>query len=247
MMKKRKKKKKNAEIAKGLRSMLGDEKYDELKILARALRSGDLTSSSFLRRCAEDLRVTPQSLQQELERNVNNSIYLIVSQISLVIASIFDIIPGIIHFLAVDGGANSIAGIVIEWENATNIQVHDETWNTSDYHKQTVLVMFGALGLVQIKIGIIVSLLVLWLPEGNHRLLYHLTLILMTFQLFKIIVDLFEYRNIHSIASTAPGRYKPVVLVLFYVIAAISQRTWHCRRNSTITTTSTTTTTKKKI
>ena len=87
---KRRKKKKNVELAKELRSMLGNEKYDELKILARALRSGDLTSSSFLRRCREELRVSPsclqkmietlpdESLQKELKRNINNSTCLIV-------------------------------------------------------------------------------------------------------------------------------------------------------------------------
>lgn len=147
--------------------------------------------------------------------------WTLLTRICLVIVSLFDIIPGMIHFFAPDGGAGSIAGIVLTWENATNIQVADENWDTSSYHEQTVLVMFSGIGLIQIKLGVIIVLFSVLLPQGT--LLYRLTLTLMSFQIIKIIVDLFEYRNIHSIAPYAPGGYKPVAMVVFYIIATISQ------------------------
>ena len=135
-----------------------------------------------------------------------------LTRFSLLIVALLDIFPGLVHFLAEDGGAGSIAGIVLEWDNATSIKVGEENWNTSNYHKQTVLVMFSALGLIQIKLGFITMLMALLMPQsyGNDGImLYRLTLTLVTFQIFKIIVDLFGYRNIHLIAPFAPGGYKP--------------------------------------
>lgn len=143
----------------------------------------------------------------------------LLTRICLVIVSLFDIVPGLIHVLAPDGGAGSIAGIVLYWDGTT-IQVDGEDWNSSDYHKQTVLVLFSALGLIQIKLGTIVGLMSISL---QGKLLYRLTITLMAFQLLKIIIDLFGYRNIHSIAPYAPGGYKPAVMTVFYVIATICQ------------------------
>ena len=143
----------------------------------------------------------------------------LLTRICLVIVSLFDIVPGLIHVLAPDGGAGSIAGIVLDWDG-TSIQVDGEDWNSSDYHKQTVLVLFSALGLIQIKLGTIVGLMSISL---QGKLLYRLTITLMAFQILKIIIDLFGYRNIHSIAPYAPGGYKPAVMTVFYVIATISQ------------------------
>ena len=143
----------------------------------------------------------------------------LLTRICLVIVSLFDIVPGLIHVLAPDGGAGSIAGIVLDWDGTT-IQVDGEDWNSSDYHKQTVLVLFSALGLIQIKLGTIVGLMSISL---QGKLLYRLTITLMAFQILKIIIDLFGYRNIHSIAPYAPGGYKPAVMTVFYVIATISQ------------------------
>ena len=143
----------------------------------------------------------------------------LLTRICLVIVSLFDIIPGLIHVLAPDGGAGSIAGIVLDWDGTT-IQVDGEDWNSSDYHKQTVLVLFSALGLIQIKLGTIVGLMSISL---QGKLLYRLTITLMAFQLLKIIIDLFGYRNIHSIAPYAPGGYKPAAMAVFYVIATICQ------------------------
>lgn len=144
----------------------------------------------------------------------------LLTRICLIIVSLFDIVPGLIHVLAPDGGAGSIAGIVLDWDGTT-IQVDGEDWNSSNYHKQTVLVMFSGLGLIQIKLGVIVALMSISLPQG--KLLHRLTITLMAFQLLKIIIDLLGYRNIHSIAPYAPGGYKPAVMTVFYVIATVSQ------------------------
>jgi len=77
------------ELAKELRSVLGDEKYSQLKVLARALRSGDVTASSFLEKCDEMnmpstyvrkmiSTIPDEDLRKELKRNVNGSTCLIV-------------------------------------------------------------------------------------------------------------------------------------------------------------------------
>ena len=77
------------ELAKELRSELGDEKYSQLKILARALRSGDVTASSFLEQCKEMnmpstyvnkmiATIPDESIRKELKRSVNGSICLTV-------------------------------------------------------------------------------------------------------------------------------------------------------------------------
>lgn len=143
------------------------------------------------------------------------------TKICIVIATLFDIIPGLVHFFAADGGAGSIAGIVLEWNNATSIIVGEQVWNASNYHKQSILVMFTAIGLLQVKIGTVTTILVVLLPQNT--MLYILTLTLLGFQILKIIADLFQYRNIHSIAPYAPGGYKPPVVLVFYVIATILQ------------------------
>lgn len=148
----------------------------------------------------------------------------LLTRICIVVSTLLDIVPGFIHFLAEDGGAGSIAGIVMNWDNATTIEVEDKVWKTSDYHKDTVLVMFCALGLIQIKMGVLTMLMALWLPQCD--LLYLLTIILIVFQMFKVIVDLFGYRHIHSIAPYAPGGYKPYVVLVFYTVATISQVIW---------------------
>lgn len=151
------------------------------------------------------------------------------TKICIIIASLFDIIPGLVHFFAADGGAGSIAGIVLEWDNATSIIVGEEVWDTSSYHKHSILVMFSALGLLQVKMGVITTILVVLLPQD--MMLYILTLMLVSFQMLKIIVDLFGYRNIHSIAPYAPGGYKPPVVLVFYVIATILQVIWYCKQD----------------
>lgn len=138
----------------------------------------------------------------------------------LLLASLFDIIPGFIHLLATDGGANSIAGITLQWDNATSITVAEQQWNASTYHEETILVLFAALGLLQIKIGVLVMGASIVLPKGN--LLNTLTFTLLAIQIIKIILDVFGYRHIHSVAPVAPGAYKPYVVVVFYVIASIS-------------------------
>ena len=149
------------------------------------------------------------------------------TRICIVIASLFDIIPGFIHYVTSDGGANNIAGIVLEWENATSIQVHDSMWNASNYHKETVLIMFAALGLIQIKLGAVTALLACWLPQDHDKnsgiILFRFTWLLVAFQLFKILMDIVGYRNIHSVAPYAPGGYKPPVVLVFYGLAAIFQ------------------------
>lgn len=147
--------------------------------------------------------------------------WTLLTRICLIIVSLFDIIPGLIHVLAPDGGAGSIAGIVLEWDNGTTIQVAEENWDSSRYHKESVLVMFSGIGLLQVKLGTITGLASISLPQGKH--LYRLTLTLMAFQLLKITLDLFGYRNIHSIAPNAPGGYKAYVLAVFYVVATGSQ------------------------
>ena len=153
---------------------------------------------------------------------------LLVARTCIVIASLLDIIPGIIHLFTEDGGAGSIAGIVLEWDNSTTIEVDEEPWNSSTYHKETILVLFAGLGLMQIKLGVLTMGGSILLPEG--RLLNTLVLSLLAFQVVKIILDLFGYRHIHSIAPYAPGGYKPYLVVIFYIIAAIS--IWFCRANT---------------
>ena len=138
----------------------------------------------------------------------------------LILASLFDIIPGFIHLFTTDGGANSIAGIKLQWDNATSITVAEQQWNASTYHEESILVLFAALGLMQIKIGVLVMGASIVLPNGN--LLNTLTFTLLAVQIVKIILDVFGYRHIHSVAPYAPGGYKPYVVVVFYVIASIS-------------------------
>jgi hypothetical protein len=153
------------------------------------------------------------------------------TRISIIVASLFDIIPGFIHYVTSDGGANSIAGIVLEWDNATSISVEDETWNASDYHKETVLVMFAALGLIQIKLGVVTALMAYWLPQDDDKnsgiILFRFTWLLVAFQLFKILMDIVGYRNIHSVAPHAPGGYKSPVIMVFYLVAVILQMVWY--------------------
>jgi len=148
----------------------------------------------------------------------------------LVIASLLDVVPGMVHFLAPDGGAGSIAGVVLEWENATSIEVGNQKWDASSYHKQSMLVMFSALGITQIKFGVMMMLMALLLPQGNGSegtVLCRLTWALMAFQMLIIIVGVAGYRHIHSIASTAPGGYKSYLMAVCYVIATISQIIWY--------------------
>ena len=171
--------------------------------------------------------------------------WTLLTRICLVIASLFDIIPGFVHFLASDGGAGSIAGIVLTWENTTTIQAGDQNWDSSSYHQQSILVMFNALGLIQIKLGVIISVLAVLLSQDT--LLYILTLMLISFQAIKIVVDLFDYRNIHSIAPYAPGGYKPPVVAGFYVIATISQMIWYNKNKQVNMTTKQATHNSRKI
>lgn len=154
----------------------------------------------------------------------------LLTRCCLVIVSLLDIIPGMVHCLAPDGGAGSIAGIVLEWENATSIQVGDQNWDTSSYHKQSILVMFSALGVTQIKLGVVTMLMALLLPQGNGSdgtVLCRLTWALMAFQVFIMIGSAAGSRHIHSIASTAPGGYKEYLLAVVYSIATISQIIWY--------------------
>ena len=154
----------------------------------------------------------------------------LLTRCCLVIVSLLDIIPGLVHVLAPDGGAGSIAGIVLEWENTTNIQVGDQDWDTSSYHRQSILVMFSALGVTQIKLGAVKMLMALLLPQKNGSdgtVLCRLTWALMAFQIFTIIGSVASYKHIHSIASTAPGGYKEYILVVVYLIATISQIIWY--------------------
>ena len=148
----------------------------------------------------------------------------LITRICLVIISLFDIIPGLIHYFAPDGGANSIAGIKLNWEDAATITVNGVSWNASQYHEETVLVMFAGLGLIQVKLGALLALLAVWLPQNN--ILYYTVILLFVFQLFKIIMDLAGYRNIRDVASEAPGQYKPTVVGIFYLIAFICQLVW---------------------
>ncbi len=154
------------------------------------------------------------------------------TRISILIAALFDIIPGFIHYFASDGGANSIAGIVLEWDNANSILVDNKTWNASDYHKETILVLFAGLGLIQIKLGVVTALMAYWLPQDNKNsgmILFQFTWLLFLFQLFKTIMDAVGYRHIHSVAPYAPGGYKPYVVIVFYVVAVVLQMVWYCR------------------
>lgn len=157
----------------------------------------------------------------------------LATRISIIVASLFDTIPGFIHYLTSDGGANSIAGIVLEWKNATNILVEDDTWNASDYHKECVLVIFAALGLIQIKLGVVTALTAYWLPQNDDKstgiILFRFTWLLVVFQVFKILMDIVGYRNIHSVAPYAPGGYKPPVVMVFYLVAVVMQMIWYCR------------------
>jgi len=149
------------------------------------------------------------------------------TRVLLVVASLFDIVAGLIHFLASDGGANSIAGIVLDWDNATTVAVSDDVWNASKYHNEVVLVLFAALGLIQIKLGTITALLAYWLPQGI--VLFRFVWLLVGFQLIKIITDIAGYRNIHSVAPYAPGGYKPPVVMVFYFAAVVLQTVWYRR------------------
>lgn len=138
----------------------------------------------------------------------------ILVTLCLVIVSLLDIIPGLIHLLASDGGAESIAGITLQWENST--MLNDE-WSTSDYHKETVLFLFGALGLLQIKIGVLTLLGALLLKKKLF-----LVTVLLLLQTIKLIIDLIGYRHVHSIAPNAFGGYKPYVVFGFLFIAMIA-------------------------
>ena len=154
----------------------------------------------------------------------------LVTRCCLVFVSLLDIIPGMVHCFAPDGGAGSIAGIVLEWENSTSIQVGGQNFNTSSYHKQSILVMFNALGVSQIKLGIVIMLMALGLPQGaggEGVMLCRLTWILMIFQVLIIIGSATGSRNIHSVASSAPGGYKVYAMAIVYVIATVAQVIWY--------------------
>ena len=151
------------------------------------------------------------------------------TQICLVIASLFEIGPGLIHYLAEDGGAGSIAGIVLEWDNSTSIIVGEQVWGASNYHKQSILVMFSALGVTQIKLGVVTIVTTLLLTQGI--VLCFLTWSLMGLQVFTIIGNLVGSRHIHTIASTAPGGYKEYLLSVIYLIATILQVIWYCKQD----------------
>ena len=157
---------------------------------------------------------------------------ILITRVCLIIISLFDIIPGFIHCFAPDGGSNSIAGIVLNWENAASITVNDVEWNASQYHEETVLVMFAGLGLIQIKLGALLALLAIRLPQNN--LLFYIVVLLFAFQLFKIILDLAEYRTIRDVASEAPGQYKPTVVGIFYLIAFICQLVWRIQNKKRV-------------
>ena len=148
-----------------------------------------------------------------------------VTRVVLVVAALLDVVPGLVHCFAADGGAGSIAGIVLAWPNATAISVGGRVWDASDYHRMTVLVLFSALGQTQMKMGIVTALAALGLEQGRE--LYCLTLALGVFQLYAVIMSASGYRNIHLVATSAPGGYKSYGVFALLAIAAISQVIWY--------------------
>ena len=42
-----------------------------------------------------------------------------LTRVVLVVAALVDVVPGLVHCFAADGGAGSIAGVVLAWPNAT--------------------------------------------------------------------------------------------------------------------------------
>lgn len=151
-----------------------------------------------------------------------------ITRVVLVIAAVFDIIPGLIHCFKNDGGAGSIAGITLSWPNASTIHVGSRTWNAADYHKETVLVLFNALGQTQEKMGILVLLAALGLKQSME--LCNFTLLLTLFQVFSVIMSLTGYRDIHTVAPDAPGQYKAYLMLVLFGIAAVAQIIWYRNR-----------------
>jgi len=148
-----------------------------------------------------------------------------VTRVVLVVAALLDVVPGLVHCFAADGGAGSIAGIVLAWPNATAITVGGQVWDASDYHRMTVLVSFSALGQTQMKMGIVTALAALGLEQGRE--LCCLTLALGVFQLYAVFMSASGYRNIHLVASSAPGGYKSYGVFALLAIAAIPQVIWY--------------------
>ena len=155
-----------------------------------------------------------------------------VTRVVLVVVALLDAVPGLVHCFAADGGAGSIAGIMLAWPNATAISVGGKVWDASDYHKMTVLVLFSALGQTQMKMGIVTALAALGLEQGRE--LCYLTLALGIFQLYAVIMSASGYRNIHSVAASAPGGYKSYGVLALLAIAAVPQIVWYRNRDKNI-------------
>jgi len=151
-----------------------------------------------------------------------------ITRVVLVITAVLDIIPGLIHCFKNDGGAGSIAGITLSWPNAATIHVGSTTWNAADYHKETVLVLFYALGQTQAKHGIVVLLAALGLKQSMELCTF--VLVLTLFQVISVIISVTGYRNIHTIAPDAPGQYKSYLILLLFSIAAMAQMIWYRNR-----------------
>ena len=75
------------------------------------------------------------------------------------------------------------------------------------------------------KMGIVTALAALGLEQGRE--LCCLTLALGVFQLYAVFMSASGYRNIHLVASSAPGGYKSYGVFALLAIAAIPQVIWY--------------------
>ena len=74
------------------------------------------------------------------------------------------------------------------------------------------------------KMGIVTALAALGLEQGRE--LFYLTLALGIFQLYAVIMSASAYRNIHSVAASAPGGYKSYGVLALLVVAVVPQIIW---------------------
>ena len=148
-----------------------------------------------------------------------------VTRVVLVVVALLDVVPGLVHCFAPDGGAGSIADFVLTWPNSTAISVGGKVWEGSEYPESTVIVLFYALGQAQMRMGIVVALAALGLEQGRE--LCYLTFALGIFQLYVAIMSAAGYRNLHTVAASAPGGYRPYLFLALLAVAAVPQIIWY--------------------
>ena len=123
-----------------------------------------------------------------------------VAAVALGLQGVTHVVPGLVHIFKDDGGANSIAGIVLG-------QCETE-----------ILVLFTALGKVQIMFGCCLLFALLRIHRSQWLGLVQL---LWALQISAIVLDLAEYRTISTIAPEAPGRHKSKVMVALTTVTGL--------------------------